>query len=160
MSDPDELARLRAENNGLREQARYMESLRDLARLGCYLIDHWSEGGGADIEGSTIIEWLDDAGVIALVPGGFNSEEHEAGNYDVVDGDDWYMLTKTANAAKQWAERMDANERRALAEQSMLSPQANQSSTGNMRQQEVGAETPAERAPEAGEGPAQNERDQ
>lgn len=77
--------------------------LRDLARLGALMVDHWAEGGG-DIDGGDAWEWLKSCGVIEEVTGGFDSDKHEAGPHDVMDGDPWFETTRAVKVARRWLE--------------------------------------------------------
>jgi len=83
--------------------AEIVVGLRDLARLGAHLVDHWAEGGG-DIDGGDVWDWLKSTGVVEAVPGGFDSDKHEAGPHDVMDGDPWFETTKAVKVARRWLE--------------------------------------------------------
>lgn len=69
-----------------------------LARLGADLITHWAEGDGS-IDGFDLIDMLKATHAIEEIPGGFDSDIHEAGNHNPEEGDPWLAITTPVQLA-------------------------------------------------------------
>jgi len=71
-----------------------------LARIGLQIVEHWIECG-YDLDMSEIFDMLIDTNSIEDIPGGFDSDKHEAGNHDPREGDPWYELAADVKAARK-----------------------------------------------------------